>query len=698
MLTKSVDMKKYRIYKCLILSFINIYFTISNVNAQAPNSFNYQGVAIDMNGAVISRKTISLRISLNESSPSGTLRFQEIHTANTGANGQFSIIIGSGQSVTGLIKDVQWGKFPYYLKTEIDLNAGTSYALVGTSQILSVPYAIYANNAGMSSLSDARGNIYAGLDAFKSNTTGFANISIGNNSMKDAESAANNTIMIGQDAGIKIIAQNNIGIGHYVLSNTTSGMWNTGVGMNSLVKNVSGNYNVALGFGTLNKNLGSKNTAVGLSSMFENTTGENNSSFGAHSMEFNKTGVGNTAFGMHSIPHSSSASYNTSIGNETMYYLTTGSENIAIGYKSLYSNKANSGSTAIGIRSMQNSDDRSTGILTANTAIGYESLKGSHIPSNNTGNYNTSVGYQSMTSNTSGAYNVSIGEESLINNTTGYANTAVGSKSLYYNTSGSYNVSVGESALIENTTGFGNAAFGSKSLQKNTIGRNNTAIGDSSMRQNTTGSQNTGLGAFSLSLNATGANNTAIGYEAGSTLTTGSNNIIIGYNAQPSNTNVSNEVTIGNADITKLRSNVTSITSLSDKRDKKNIEPLNIGLEFLKSLKPSTFHWDKREWYGGNISDDSKIKKELSVGFIAQDLDESQQKFNAGMLNLVYKTSPDRWEATYGNLLPVIVKSIQDLSDQKDKEIELLKAQNKLLQDRIGILETNIKMIMSKIN
>ena len=107
---------------------------------------------------------------------------------------------------------------------------------------------------------------------------------------------------------------------------------------------------------------------------------------------------------------------------------------------------------------------------------------------------------------------------------------------------------------------------------------------------------------------------------------------------------------------------------------------MNLGLAFINSLKPRAFNWDKREWYPNKIADGSKMKKEQTAGFIAQELDASQQKFNAEYLNLVYKTSPDKWEATYGNLLPVIVKSIQELSAQKDKEIDELKSKVKELE------------------
>jgi hypothetical protein len=141
------------IQKFTVLFLTVFIFSISNIIAQAPMGFNYQGVALTNAGTPVSNKVISLRIALIESQQLGTTRFQETHNVNTDAYGQFSVIIGNGQSTTGKISDVQWNKFPYYMKVELDLTGGTAYVFVGTSQLLSVPYALYANNAGAASIS-----------------------------------------------------------------------------------------------------------------------------------------------------------------------------------------------------------------------------------------------------------------------------------------------------------------------------------------------------------------------------------------------------------------------------------------------------------------------------------------------------------------------------------------------------------------
>jgi len=130
----------------------------------------------------------------------------------------------------------------------------------------------------------------------------------------------------------------------------------------------------------------------------------------------------------------------------------------------------------------------------------------------------------------SGYQNVGIGEGVLRNTTTGYRNTAVGFQSLPSNTTGYQNSALGSFSLY-NTTGYQNSALGSFSLYSNTTGYQNSASGSYSLYSNTTGYKNSALGYFSLYSNTTGIRNTASGYNAGRANTTGSANSFFGYNA-----------------------------------------------------------------------------------------------------------------------------------------------------------------------
>ena len=162
--------------------------------------------------------------------------------------------------------------------------------------------------------------------------------------------------------------------------------------------------------------------------------------------------------------------------------------------------------------------------------------------------------------------------------------------------------------------------------------------------------------------NCTGAENTAIGAEAGDALTSGTNNTIIGNGADASSQTVSNEITLGNGSINTLRCNTQTISSLSDGRDKTEVEDLPLGLDFIDTLRPVKFKWDTRD---GNGKDGS-----FEAGFIAQDLQSAQFTSNADYLKMVMDENPDRLEAAYGQLIPVLVQAIKDLKS----EIETLKS------------------------
>ncbi|HRQ55649.1 MAG TPA: hypothetical protein PL018_15435, partial [Ignavibacteriaceae bacterium] len=97
--------------------------------------------------------------------------------------------------------------------------------------------------------------------------------------------------------------------------------------------------------------------------------------------------------------------------------------------------------------------------------------------------------------------------------------------------------------------------------------------------------------------------------------------------------------------------------------------------------------------YDDNISDGSKIMEEPTAGFIAQELDEVQTTENAEWLNLVLKDNPEKLEATPGNLLPIIVKAIQDLKKENDE----LKAQNVELTNQLNKFEHLQNMLVVEI-
>ena len=115
--------------------------------AQAPQSFSYQAVIRGSNNDLVANKPVGMKISLLKGSETGTAVYVETHTPTSNANGLVSISIGAGKGLSGNFATIDWSKGPYFVKTETDVAGGTSYSLTTTSQLLSVPYALYAANS-----------------------------------------------------------------------------------------------------------------------------------------------------------------------------------------------------------------------------------------------------------------------------------------------------------------------------------------------------------------------------------------------------------------------------------------------------------------------------------------------------------------------------------------------------------------------
>ncbi|MCJ7450080.1 MAG: hypothetical protein MUO72_20595 [Bacteroidales bacterium] len=114
--------------------------------AQAPQKMSYQCVVRNSGGTLVANQGVGMKISILQGSPTGTLIYQEIYNPNpqTNANGLISLEIGGGIPLTETFSTIDWSSGPYFLKTETDPTGGTNYTIAGTSQLLSVPYALHA--------------------------------------------------------------------------------------------------------------------------------------------------------------------------------------------------------------------------------------------------------------------------------------------------------------------------------------------------------------------------------------------------------------------------------------------------------------------------------------------------------------------------------------------------------------------------
>jgi hypothetical protein len=116
--------------------------------AQAPSRMSYQSVIRNATGQLVSNSPVSIKISIIQGSANGSVRYVETHTKTTNVNGLVSLEIGGGLAILGTFPGINWANGPYFLKTETDVSGGSNYTLSATSQLLSVPYALYAEKAG----------------------------------------------------------------------------------------------------------------------------------------------------------------------------------------------------------------------------------------------------------------------------------------------------------------------------------------------------------------------------------------------------------------------------------------------------------------------------------------------------------------------------------------------------------------------
>lgn len=128
-------------------TLIGLVFITSFLMAQSPEKMSYQAVVRNTENAPIANQTVGMQISILQGSASGTPVYVEIHSPATNSQGLVSVSIGEGTVVTGSFTTIDWNNGPFFIKSETDPTGGESYTISGTSQLLSVPYALHAKTA-----------------------------------------------------------------------------------------------------------------------------------------------------------------------------------------------------------------------------------------------------------------------------------------------------------------------------------------------------------------------------------------------------------------------------------------------------------------------------------------------------------------------------------------------------------------------
>jgi hypothetical protein len=379
------------------ISFCFIIFVLEGI-AQAPENFKYQAVARDLSGQTIMNSTISLRLSILDETSSGAVVFQETQSTTTNDFGLFAISIGSGTLTAGSFSGIDWANGDKFLKIETDFTGGNSYSEMGTTQLLSVPYALYAKYAGTSLLPNGtsigntsfwngsewvinNSNIYnnggfigLGTNAplQKLDIRGQVNISLDSSYMINNNPVLNargtNNLNIGFQAGMNTtIGFHNVHVGTFSGMTNTIGSQNSFVGSETGVSNSEGMMNSFFGrrAGYLN-NLGNENTFIGCYAGQNNSSGNHNSFFGVTTGNSNTTGAENTFLGAHAGYYNSTGNNNTFIGNFAGQFNSVGSNNVYIGFNAEGSSSNLTNAIVIGAGAVVNS---SNSVVIGNSSI-----------------------------------------------------------------------------------------------------------------------------------------------------------------------------------------------------------------------------------------------------------------------------------------------------------------------------------------
>jgi len=390
--------------KKLLLSILWGVLATSMLTGQNSGAFTYQAIARDLNGQIIVEQNIGIQISLIQGSKDGPVVYSETHTVRSNDFGLISLYVGKGDVEKGVFLDITWSDFRYFIRVAMDLERGDDYQTMGTSEILSVPYALYAEKAGTI------------MDRKKSSAS----------IQKNPASIQNTGSRFRGPINSRIPSDGN------TLLNLNIGKVGIGTEIPLTMLDVNGHINIVT----------DSSFMINAIPVLQNRGLEN---------IFAGNFAGNAMDG---------GSGNTALGHEALFSNTTGSKSTAIGYRSLCLQTGhladdNMYNTAVGYEALYHSNPTDLFNARENVAVGHQALK-----ENTIGSYNTAVGYQALLSNQTGRDNVSMGKWNLKANTSGKENTAIGVWTLSANLTGRANVAVGFRTLADNIDGDFNVAVG----------------------------------------------------------------------------------------------------------------------------------------------------------------------------------------------------------------------------------------------
>ncbi len=586
-------------------------------------------------------------------------------------------------------------------------------------------------------------------------SAGFLYSDVSSNTNFGYETLTNNGFNYSDAFGYQALKINSTGLanaafGRGSLTNNTTGSYNCAFGSSSLYNNTSGNRNIAFGLGALQQNeTADDNVAIGYFSSGSNSTGFYNIAIGSYSSYFNSSGSYNTAIGHQSLYSNFNGSYNAAVGYQSLFSNSSGIGNVAQGNRSLYFNQYGSNNTAVGNASLYNNTSG------RNTAFGNETLFLS-----TTGSANNAFGDRALYGNTGGNGNIGIGQEANPTTQTGWNNIGIGFHSLG-------NITSAGTRILGNQTGFDNIGVGLSAGERigpNTNGclflgaftsqqgagaglTNATAIGRYAAVSNNNsivlGGINGINGATSntkVGIGLTGPSSTLdvfnpetanidtnvfaarTGGNVGSTWIMGSIEFYtegydnIGFSTKLSPLNGNGSSSLGSLLSTKYDGyrwgtlyTTTNPNVSSDITLKKDIKPLNYGLNEIRKINPISYIYKSEKLPNGQeLSDDDKTKM---LGFSAQELQQiipevvSSSGWNTKDEKTYTKVAAPTLGVRYGDLIPVLFNATKQLDviiNEKfrvqQEEIEDLKKQLATEKNKNNQIENRLKAIEEKIS
>jgi len=493
--------------KKTVLFILLIICTLSSM-AQTPTTFKYQAVLRDSKGMVVSDTIVTIKITILLNSPIGESVYEETHDTRTNKFGLVNLEIGSGSVISGIFDNIDWASGKYYVRVDANLYRTGLYTFMGVSQLLSVPYSNFSEEAkvayGIKGNANSQGEaLFAVAD--ENGDTIFAVYRSGVEIYIDpistrgkskgftVKSKSKASRSLPQD--VMIISTDSI---QFYLSEATT----------------RGN---GKGFSVKSKSKASRGEIV-----------DNLMTLTPDSIQFQINEDLSRSKGKgFSVKSKSKASRGD---KKDMFFLSTDSARF-------YSYNPQGGFGA-----MNNSNGTSQSYMLINPDnlfIGQESgLK-------NSGLYNSFVGFKTGFSNLSGSSNVFMGYKSGYFNSEGAYNVFLGTNAGLSNNIGSHNVYLGFNSGLNSTSATHNVFIGSKTGENNVIGNNNVFLGTESGQQNESGSFNVFLGNQSGYNNKNGAYNVFIGQQAGKSNNSGNNNIFIGNETGVKNYSGTNNLFLG---------------------------------------------------------------------------------------------------------------------------------------------------------